>query len=284
MKQYTILTEQGFRVGVLEFGNPAGLLDVQKITMVFFHGFSVSASAYTEMLELLAENGFHVYALDAPDHGASDSLPWGHTVADMVGVLDNALGELMVPGGCVLVGHSMGGWLAAELAALRPETIHTVILLNAAVGEEFHDGIHVAGPSVGLRAAQFVAGAVRDVLGDAREAGSIRRLSERLRWYDMLRGSLSGIGCLRAAWAMMHADSTGALHELKTHRVKTVVVHGMEDKLVPPVAAMSAAVAAAGRLRLLGGRFHSWMIADPAYALAVIREALDLTPNTDEAA
>ncbi|WP_104183772.1 alpha/beta fold hydrolase [Mycobacterium avium] len=267
MKHYTILTEDGFRVAVTEGG--------RGIPLVFLHGLSVSAAAYTEMLELLAENGFHVFAFDAPDHGGSDSLPWGHTVKDMAEVVDKALEPVYAEVPLVLVGHSMGGWIAAELAAMRPQWIKTLILLDAAVGEEFHEGIRLQ-PKKGL---QFLAGAVKDVLGDVRKAGSIRQLGERLSLIGRLSSSVSGPGILRAIHAMVQGDSRAALFELRGC-VRTVVVHGTEDGIVPRKSAMSAACYAGARLILLGGKYHSWMIAEPELALSVIRDALGLGDGT----
>lgn len=270
MKHYTILTADGFRVAVTEGGSG--------IPLIFLHGLSVSAAAYTEMLELLAGNGFHVFAFDCPDHGGSDSLPWGHTVKDMADVIWKALisieqFQLNYP---VVVGHSMGGWIAAELAAAHPEWMYTLILLDAAVGREFHE-------SVRLRSgAQFLAGAVRDVYGDVRKAGSIRKLGERLSLISRLTSSVSGPGILRAINAVMHSDSTETLRSLMDNDVNTVIVHGHQDGIVPWKSGLSAAHAAGASFKLLGGRYHSWMISDPELALRVINEALDLTDNNDD--
>lgn len=284
MKQYTILTADGFRVAVTEGGSG--------IPLVFLHGLSVSAAAYTEMLELLAGNGFHVFAFDCPDHGGSDSLPWGHTVKDMAYVLHQALDAAAVHVDAVLVGHSMGGWIAAELAAMHPYLYSNVILLDAAVGREFHE-------SVRLRSgAQFLAGAVRDVYGDVRKAGSIRKLGERLSLISRLTSSVSGPGILRAINAVMHSDSTETLRALKG-RVRTVVIHGAKDGIVPMRAGWSAAqLSGASAMYTLVNGFHSWMISDPALALWAVRNALgiggtppsleptssddgDLTPNSE---
>lgn len=280
MKQYTVLTHDGYRVAVTEGG--------RGIPLVFLHGFSVSAAAYTEMLELLADNGFHVYAFDAPDHGGSDPLPWGHTVKDMAEVIAQAMMEIPSLEGAraVAVGHSMGGWIAAELAAMPRRSswsVDDLILLDGAVGTEFHKGIKLDGVGTLKRLAQLAAGGARDIAGDARKAGSLRTLWERLRLADILRGSVSGAACMRAAHAMVNGDSEDALRSL-AGRVRTTVAHGIEDGIVPWQAGVSAAVAACGEVVLLPGRYHSWMIADPELALSVIRDALDLTPPEEGAA
>lgn len=278
MKQYTTCTKDGFRVAVTEYGDHTGQ------ALVFLHGFSVSATAYTEMLELLADNGFHVYAVDLPDHGGSDSLPWGHTVKDMAEVIYRALMHVVTLEGLriTVVGHSMGGWVAAELAAIPRRhsfSFDEVILLDAAVGTEFHDGIQLQ-PK---RLAQFAAGGLKDILGDARKAGSIRTLWERLSLVSRLGSSVSGPGIARAAYAMLRSDSAEALKALRG-KARTHIFHGSEDGIVPWKAALSASEALRCPVTCLAGRYHSWMISDPELALEVIRDALDLTDNEDDAA
>lgn len=266
MRRHTIELRGGFRVGVTTGGTGTPL--------VFLHGLSVSARAYTEMLELLAANGFAVIALDAADHGASGALPFGHTVADMAAITADALDALGVTS-AVMIGHSMGGAMVAEFAARHPRRVTAAILLDAAVGEEHHAAVRPA-PAAGFlwRGAQFLAGAVRDLLGDAGHAAGARGPVACARLVDVLRRSVSGPGCVKAVYALMRSDSAPALAAMRRHGVNTVHVHGALDGIVPAAAALTAALATGGRVHLLPGRYHSWMIADPVLALQVIRSAL----------
>ena len=257
----SVVLPEGFKVCYLHGG--------EGIPLVFMHGFSVSAAAYGEMLDLLAGNGFEVWAFDAPDHGGTDNLPYGHSVEDMADVLADAMDQVGVPPS-VMVGHSMGGAIVAELSAKRPDSVIDVVLLDAAVGETHHRSISAS------RGAKFFSGAVRDVWGDVRQAGSIRRLGERLSLASRLQGSVSGVGMARAGLALVKHDSEAAMQALKLNRVRTTLIHGSEDRIVSPVAALDAAMVAGARLYLLGGRFHSWMISDPKLAVEKIRDAIGL--------
>src|SRR3990170_7270264 len=77
---------------------------------------------------------FHVYALDARGHGDSDKPPpagaygWEGLAADLMGFLD-ALGLAGVP----IVGHSSGAAGAVRLAALRPEYVSALVLVEPTV-------------------------------------------------------------------------------------------------------------------------------------------------------
>ncbi len=79
--------------------------------------------------EALAEH-FHVYAPSHPGFGASDRPDWMERVHDLAYfyrwfVEDLKLSPLPV------VGFSMGGWLAAEMAAMSPYHLRRMVLVGA---------------------------------------------------------------------------------------------------------------------------------------------------------
>ncbi|ATE84801.1 hydrolase [Mycobacterium phage OKCentral2016] len=266
MRRRTIVLDDGFRVGVTQHG--------QGTPLVFLHGLSVSARAYEELFRELAERGFEVTALDAVNHGRTDSLPWGHTVEDMIEVTAKALTALGIDT-AVMVGHSMGGGMVVEFAARFPERTVAAILLDAAAGIEHHNNIKVAPTStIPFRAVQKLAGAMIDCLGDGFHGLSLRDCEESVSFLGRLRSSVSGMRFVRAAYALMKADTPPLLEKMRANSVPTAVIHGEFDQIVPLAAGESAAEAAGGQVYVVEGGFHSWMIADPDLGAAAIQVAL----------
>jgi pimeloyl-ACP methyl ester carboxylesterase len=264
-----VTLEDGFRVGVTRVGHKG-------TPLVFLHGLGVSARAYSELLVALADKGFRVIALDAADHGRSDSLPFGHTVADMVDITERTLAGLGITA-AVMVGHSMGGGMAVEFAARYPERTMSAIILDAAAGQEHHDAIRVEpSPSLPFRAAQLLAGAVGDVIGDALRAGRVRSHRERLSLLGILRGSVSGPGVVKAAYALMRHDTVPLLKTMRDNKVPTVVMHGTKDRIIDFTSALSAAMLCGGSLFLIPGAFHSWMIAEPELGALRVAKAAEM--------
>lgn len=97
-------------------------------TVMLVHGWMVSGRVWHRLLPLLHD--FRVIVPDLRGSGASAALASGSvTLADHVTDLA-ALLETLDIRDAHLVGHSMGGQLAALLAAGLPERFRTVTLLN----------------------------------------------------------------------------------------------------------------------------------------------------------
>jgi len=96
--------------------------------MVLIHGFSDSASSWSQVAPTLAEH-YRVVTLDLPGHGGSepDAPPLGFH--DLEAGLDTALRDQSDE--LILVGSSLGGWLAAQFAIDHPERVRRLVLLNA---------------------------------------------------------------------------------------------------------------------------------------------------------
>ena len=71
-----------------------------------------------------------IIAIDLLGHGATDCIGYMHTMEDMAAVVLHVLKELKIRK-VVLVGHSMGGYVALAFAELNPEMIKGVVLLNS---------------------------------------------------------------------------------------------------------------------------------------------------------
>jgi pimeloyl-ACP methyl ester carboxylesterase len=95
--------------------------------LVLLHGIGSCRQAWYPVLASLAEK-FEVIAIDLPGFGASEPLSGQvePTPAALASAIDRLLDELGVAEPHV-VGNSLGGWVALELASLRPLTSLTLL-------------------------------------------------------------------------------------------------------------------------------------------------------------
>jgi pimeloyl-ACP methyl ester carboxylesterase len=121
------VTVHGQPVNTIELGPEHGS-DGQPI--VFIHGLSGCWANWLEQLPVLA--GKHrVITLDLPGFGASPMPEEEITISGYARLLDRLLGELDIDAATV-VGNSMGGFIAAELAIAHPQRVERLVLISAA--------------------------------------------------------------------------------------------------------------------------------------------------------
>lgn len=103
----------------------AGPADAPAIVLV--HGTGLSHAAWTPQLQRLADR-FRLIAPDLPGHGRRTGEPFtlDGAAAELARLIDEHAG-----GRAVVVGLSLGGYVAMELAASRPETIRGLVLAGA---------------------------------------------------------------------------------------------------------------------------------------------------------
>jgi pimeloyl-ACP methyl ester carboxylesterase len=140
----------GCRLSAVDFGNS----DAQP--MVILHGMRDHALSMQSIA--LAFTDYHVISVDLRGHGDSDN-PGSYTmtqmVADLRAFFDHS--ELKNP---VLIGHSLGGHIVSKFAALYPDEVESLILIDgmgppSPVGQSSGDHLvrwrdHIAG-AIGMR-------------------------------------------------------------------------------------------------------------------------------------
>lgn len=115
-------------------------------SVILIHGFGGSLYGWHRTIEPVAAAGFHVVAFDDRGFGFSDKPAHGYSNADYARLVLALIDSLHLPD-AVLVGHSMGGAIAAEAALRGPGRVRGLVLVDAA-------GLGTRG-ALGVRAAHW---------------------------------------------------------------------------------------------------------------------------------
>ena len=113
--------------------------------LILLHGLSGSGRWWSRNVPAFA-SAFRTYAVDLPGFGASRCLRWSRLDDTVDRLADWIAGEGLSR--AHIAGHSLGGTVAARLAARHPERVDRLVLVDAAIRPE--------GKRPGLRATDVV--------------------------------------------------------------------------------------------------------------------------------
>jgi pimeloyl-ACP methyl ester carboxylesterase len=223
----------GTSVNYIEMGRGA--------PVVLVHGLAGCWQNWLENIAHLAR-GHRVVALDLPGFGASPKPPWEISISAYGRFLHDFCERLGI-GRASLVGNSMGGFIASELAISEPERIARLVLVSAAGvtwARVRREPAAVAGRlgraaaplalryrMEGLRRSRLRHLAYRGVFHDP------RALRPELLWEQTVP-ALRSPGFQDAVTTLVGYDIRDRLVEIE---VPTLIVWGRNDRIVPVPAA-----------------------------------------------
>jgi len=201
--------------------------------VLLIHGFGASMYSWRYAIGPLAAAGYRVVAFDNRGFGFSDKPDSGYTNAAYAHVVVALLDSLRIPD-AVLVGHSMGGEIAAEVALAHPERVRALALIDAA-GTEVHWPLLlraarwrvVGGIASGLRGRAITARILRGVYADPTKVTT--------QDVDQYYAPVAEPDYGRALQGVLRQFRFDALRgQLSAIQVPTLLLWGTDDRLIPP--------------------------------------------------
>ena len=203
--------------------------------LIMIHGTAASLHTWEPLRQRL-DDRYRVIAYDQPGHGLTGPHPERNY--DYSGMVDG-LDAVFVAEGiseAVLIGNSMGGWVAWQDALENPHRVTSLVLLNA-VGipsdEELNSalGFKIMASPIGRMISQRVTprSLVEQSVYDAIEREEIITTEMVDRYWELLRypGNRQAMGDM---FARRPSDPSGELAEIEQ---PTLVLWGDQDQLVP---------------------------------------------------
>ena len=123
MEQHRILMVDGHAVHYRDEGRSNGK------ALVLLHGFLQSLDVWSSYV-LSYMHDLRVITIDLPGHGHSESFCEVHSMDFMARIIKRVLEEAGVDQ-CVMVGHSMGGYVALAFAEKYPYSLRGLGLVNS---------------------------------------------------------------------------------------------------------------------------------------------------------
>lgn len=210
----------------------------QGMPIVLMHSYLANTFMWTPQI-LALEKNFRVIAPDLWGHGSSDALPEGTNdlsalAQHVLSLLDNLGVEKFV-----LVGQSVGGMLAAEIALASPRRVAALALMGTYLGNEPDDSkgrfLALIGrvEECGIFSTDLI-NEIEALFFETRDHESISRLQKSFRnelstmTTSRIRESIAPIGRM----IFNRRDLRHQFSELDS--ISTVVICGEHDTVRPP--------------------------------------------------
>ena len=241
--------------------------------IVFLHGLGADARAWRLVLPALASR-HHVYAVDFLGFGQSDKPQIDYRVSTLSAFVGGFLDAAKIPR-ATLVGHSLGGWVAARFASEHPGRIDRLVLVDSAGYREDQDRLarqmlSQMDPASAAAAEQFVA-SIRAMTPQQRQ--TVRGLAVA---YFSRRLSRPDGYALASLVESLLTDDEFLGPELKQIAAPTLVIWGRNDTVMPLRAAEAFASDIAGAKKVvLDGCGHRPELDCPRAFTAALRDFLD---------
>jgi 4,5:9,10-diseco-3-hydroxy-5,9,17-trioxoandrosta-1(10),2-diene-4-oate hydrolase len=256
------LSVDGVRLRTVRAGNASP-------TLILIHGYGESLTTWRSVYDRLAEN-HRVIALDLPGAGGSDKPDSSYSLPALTRRLSRFL-DLWTEGPLVIVGHSMGGEVAASLALARPDRVDRVILIAPAGYRVGLGGIvETMSPGRARTIGKYLA--LRSFITPIHDPGWMYE-PDSLAGYDLTEDPAYS----RAATRVLEEfDFTGLRDRFKDITQPTLLIWGGLDPVVPfAVGDTLSRIIPCVRYVPLPKAFHRPQAEVPDTVIAAIRDFLE---------
>lgn len=188
-------------------------------TLLFLHGAS-GAGSWLPFMDTLSQT-FDVVVPEHPGFGGSDDPDWLHSIGDLAYFYLDLI-DTMGLGRVHLVGTSLGGWIAAEMAVRDSSVLRTLTLVAPA-------GVNVPGVDRGDLFLWSPEETARNLFHDPAWAA---RMPQPANDDEMMVALKNRMTTAKLTWSprLHNPDLPKWLHRVKA---PTLIVWGDDDKLLP---------------------------------------------------
>ena len=160
--------------------------------VILLHGFLENSTMWDYLAPVITQKN-RVICIDLLGHGQTDCLGYIHSMEDMADAVHHVISELKIRK-AIIVGHSMGGYVALAFAELYPEMMKGMVLLNSTSRADSEERIANRTRAIKAVKQNYVA-AVRMSISNLFSEENREKLIAQIEWVreEALQTPLQGI-------------------------------------------------------------------------------------------
>lgn len=196
--------------------------------VVLLHGFLENKTMWEPLVPELSEK-YRIVTIDLLGHGHTDPLGYVHSMEDNAELVHTVLHELKLRK-VILVGHSMGGYVALAFAEAYPEMVKGIALLNStakADSAERKKNRDRAIKAVKENYANFVRMSITNLFSDANREKMASEIEDAKE--QALRTPLQGVVATLEGMKIREDRE----HIMKAGKIPFLLVLGEKDEVLP---------------------------------------------------
>ena len=241
--------------------------------LVFLHGWLGSWGVWRDtMLTISGLHQYKIYALDFWGFGDSaKKSSASFTISSYVFMVDQFM-EIMGIAQAPVIGHSMGGTVAINLALEHPSRVEKVVVIDAPmIGSSLNILLKLAGH-------KFIASLVWSHLGLLRlglRICSSQWAEDGPKLYRMIEKDLSRMTVEAFWWSIASLREINLKPYLSQIKVPTLAIYGKKDNVVnPSQATIIGEQVKDARVEWMNGSRHFPMLDEPERFISVLLDFL----------
>lgn len=193
------------------------------IPLVLLHGFPFDHTVWDEVIGEL-EKGIWVIAPDLRGHGRSVITKSDYSITDMAADIIELMDRLHVKE-AVIAGHSMGGYIALEIARKFPNRVSGLVLISSHIYSDPLEKKESRIADIGRIMQQGAAAVFANMPNMLTHDDKIKRVC-----CDAV-ARMDSIGTMGALYAMANRSTSEDVWETLT--IPTMLIAGSDDRLIP---------------------------------------------------
>lgn len=196
--------------------------------VILLHGFLESGEVWKSFIRRLSPS-FQVITIDLPGHGRSENIGPVSTMNEMAEAVHRVL-KTVSAGTCLMVGHSMGGYVTLAYAEKYPRSLKGFVLFHSQAGADSPEARTNRERTIALVEKDYH-GYIKNFIPELFDPANVQKFRKEIDNLKNLADQTGKAGIIAALHGMKNRPDRQ--HVLINSKVPVLFIIGKNDRRIP---------------------------------------------------